>query len=459
VIAEQGWADAGSYSDNDRSASRFATKDRPEWERLEADLARGRFDVLILWEPSRGSREAEMWFRLLNACRIHNVRIHITSHERIYDVENDRDWRTLADEGVNSASESNNISSRVGRGVRASAEAGKVHSQTAYGYVRIYDSLTAKFVEQRLSADAPIVRRIFNDVASGVPISTITNRLNAEYPQGPRGKGWARGTIRVIAENPIYIGKRRYTNKKTGQTQIIDGTWPAIVSEEVYYGAQEVLRSRADVTGKKTSRPGSQKYLLSYLATCSKCGEKLRANRSKNSASYGCPSGCVGIKMEWLDEYVSELLIDAMSQPAQFEAVAKPIDNPAVIAARVDVQRLEGELEECRRAAESGTVSLIMAGRVEAGLLARIAEAKVVAVQAVIPHALRTLVGSDGHKEGIRCRWATLPVAARRDVLRAAGACVVVKPVGSRGGSRASREYNVDAMEARVSVTWTGGIV
>ena len=55
----QGWPVAAVYRDSDRSASRFATKPREQWERLVADLADGRFGVLVLWEPSRGTRELD----------------------------------------------------------------------------------------------------------------------------------------------------------------------------------------------------------------------------------------------------------------------------------------------------------------------------------------------------------------------------------------------------------------
>ncbi|MQA27708.1 MAG: recombinase family protein, partial [Micromonosporaceae bacterium] len=50
------WTVAEIYKDEDRSASRFAKKERPDWERLLADLDAGQLDVLVIWEPSRGDR-------------------------------------------------------------------------------------------------------------------------------------------------------------------------------------------------------------------------------------------------------------------------------------------------------------------------------------------------------------------------------------------------------------------
>src|SRR5450830_1306154 len=63
------WTISATYEDNDVSASRFTTKKRADWTKLVADLDAGSFDVLVLWEPSRGSRELMTWAALLDACR------------------------------------------------------------------------------------------------------------------------------------------------------------------------------------------------------------------------------------------------------------------------------------------------------------------------------------------------------------------------------------------------------
>ena len=52
---------ADRYADPGLSASRFATKDRPEYKRLLADVEAGKLDVVVLWESSRGGRELAAW--------------------------------------------------------------------------------------------------------------------------------------------------------------------------------------------------------------------------------------------------------------------------------------------------------------------------------------------------------------------------------------------------------------
>jgi site-specific DNA recombinase len=82
-----GWQIAAEYEDA-VSTSRFARKQREDWPRLLADIEAGRLDVVVLWESSRGSRRAAEWMAFLDLCRDRQVRIHVTSHGRTYDMSN-----------------------------------------------------------------------------------------------------------------------------------------------------------------------------------------------------------------------------------------------------------------------------------------------------------------------------------------------------------------------------------
>ena len=60
-----GWTITDRYEDPGLSASRFATKDRPDYRRLLADIGVGKLDVVVLWESSRGNRELAGWAQFL----------------------------------------------------------------------------------------------------------------------------------------------------------------------------------------------------------------------------------------------------------------------------------------------------------------------------------------------------------------------------------------------------------
>ncbi|HZQ30641.1 MAG TPA: recombinase family protein, partial [Mycobacterium sp.] len=50
----KGWAPAGFYIDNDRSASNG--KQRPEWDRLLADVKAGKIEAIAAWDQDRSWR-------------------------------------------------------------------------------------------------------------------------------------------------------------------------------------------------------------------------------------------------------------------------------------------------------------------------------------------------------------------------------------------------------------------
>src|SRR5207248_913077 len=77
ACARYGWTltDDHRYADPGRSASRFATRARENWAHVLAAVKARRFDVLVLWETSRASRDPEEWLPLLAECRRNGVKI------------------------------------------------------------------------------------------------------------------------------------------------------------------------------------------------------------------------------------------------------------------------------------------------------------------------------------------------------------------------------------------------
>lgn len=81
-------------------------------------------------------------------CRRCGSLIHVTTHHRTYDMQRPCDWRTLADDGVDSAYEVEKTSHRIRRDIRANALEGRPHGKVLYGYRRVYDSRTGRLTAQ-----------------------------------------------------------------------------------------------------------------------------------------------------------------------------------------------------------------------------------------------------------------------------------------------------------------------
>jgi len=434
ACADHTWPVAEVYQDK-VSASWFSTAERPDWDRLLADLTSPtrRWNVLVIWESSRGDREPESWLRFLRLCRGHAILIYVYTHERLYDVRVRRDWRTLADEGIDNANASWETSDRVRRDLRQAAQAGRPHATTTYGYERVYDSHTRELLEQREHLQhAANVRDILSRIDAGEPISVIEAALTAHGVPAPRGGDWTRTSIRQVATNLAYIGKRSHHG------ELHDAIWPPIVDEELFWRVQRRLGD----PGRKTSRPGRNRWLLSYLAACGTCGGAMHVQR--HGAIYRCLTRqCTSIPREMADTYVSEVVIAWASQRAAgvFAAAA---DSEAV-QARAEEARLRAQLDDAAKASAHGRISLRAFEVMEAELAPLVKAAAKRAREAGTPPAVRSLVG----ERDVRAAWGGMHVAAQREAVRA------IMAVRIRRALHPGRQSAAD-IRARVAIDWAG---
>jgi DNA invertase Pin-like site-specific DNA recombinase len=325
---EQGWSLTGAYSDK-VSASRYGTKIRGGW----AELLAAEFDVLVLWDSSRGSREPIEWLTFLADCRAAGRQIHVISHDRTYNPKNKRDWKTLADDGIKSAYDSEEIADKSRRGHARRAKKGQPSSKTPVGYRRVYgeDGRATYAIEP---TEAERVREIFRRAAKSEPL----HRIAADY-------GITRMQVRRIALNPAYIGLRLHH----GSTY--PGTWEPIVTEAEFYAAARVLNEPSRLAG---ARPGRQVHLLSYLAICGcGCGGQVVP---RPNTTYGCPAGHMSIGREPVDELVTELAVARLSSPDLYRELEQATDaaDETLRAARETVDTLTGQLEDWRKSAWDG---------------------------------------------------------------------------------------------------------
>ena len=203
-----------AYSDVSLSASRYATKVRGDFARLLADLEAGRFgaDVLVLWESSRGSRRVGEWATLVDDLEDSGVLVHVTTHGRTYDCANARDRRTLLEDAVDAAFQSDKASAAILRAAAATAARGEPHGRTPYGYARTYDPKTRKLIAQEPEpAEAAVVRELFARLRKGHSLRAIAGDFAARGVTTRTGKPFTAQHLRDVALRPIYGGYRIHT--------------------------------------------------------------------------------------------------------------------------------------------------------------------------------------------------------------------------------------------------------
>lgn len=386
-------------------ASRHSRKARDDWPRVLADIDSGKIKMLILWEPSRGDRTLTSWSAMLDLCRERGCLIRVYTHRRTYDPRVARDWRSLADDGVDSAYESEKTSDRNRRTAAAQATAGRPHGPVRYGYERVYDPAKGALMGERIHAErAAVVRDIVKRVGRSKPISEIVRDLNERGVPAPDGGRWYASRVRFIARSPAYAGWRMHKGERHR------AAWPAIVTQAQHLAALRVLGDPE----RKTTRPGRRVWPLSYLARCAECGAGLthRAGRVYRGRRYrdvyACPAGHTSINARELDGLVLDVL-------ARWLKDLRPVsDDSAAVAARAEADGLRLRLDEWRASAARGETTPATMAHVEAELSGQIREADRRAERAGTPAVLLDVIDGPGT---LRQRLGELPAAAQREII------------------------------------------
>lgn len=137
-----------------------------------------------------------------------------------------------------------------------------------------------------IEARAQVVRRIFNDVNSGLGVYTIVRRLNADNVPTftAKAKGWALSTVNKVINSPSVIGNfqpnRLIGGKRVPEGDVIVGYYPRIVSNAVYEAAQRIRFSRLTWPSEGQKGSGGRKgkhyaNLFSKLAVCAHCDQSM----------------------------------------------------------------------------------------------------------------------------------------------------------------------------------------
>lgn len=372
------------YVDNDKSASWFAKKARPDFDRLLSDIAAGKLDLVWFFTISRSQRDLGTFAKLRDLCRAKGVRLAVKN--RVYDLSDAADLRTLGAGAVDAEVFSVELSQNVVAGMQEAAEAGKPHGPTAYGYRREYDR-RGRYARQVPDEEtAPIVREIITRIAKGHYVAKIGRELEDRGVPAPSGGAhWSRSVLRRIAANPVYVGKRVYRGEVL---DLPEPCWKPLVTEDAFYRAQAVLNS----PNRKTTKPGRARWLLSYIMRC-ECGKQVQNNSrdATRSRRYICVQGHNQIIADPVDEFVMAVIDAYLGREDVREYLAQgSSDDSVVVAARTEAAKLRLELEQNRAARERGDLDLAEFLRFKKSLTDRIEAAEARAEEAAIPPVLRT---------------------------------------------------------------------
>ena len=369
----------------------------------------GRIDVLVLWESSRGDRELDSWAHLLNACRARGVRVHVTQHGRTYDLRNARDWRSLAEDGVDSAYESEKISARVRRGKADGKMAGRPQGGVAYGVHRVRDperTVRAWVRDEPDPTTGPVAQEIIRRVGERHSYTAIARSLNERGILSPAGVLWTGTTVVNIARNPVYVSAGVVTQAESTAAR-------SRITE---------TKGRGRGSGE---RPTAAKFRYSEAMHCGECGSPV-AGSSRGAGRYYCRGthatrtayGTGWVDMRQADEWIDSLAIGWLSQPAAL-TLLDSADDTGAREALDEAEGYEQQVSEAKARCETGEVTpeelmLLMAS--VKGWTSRAQAARKRVEQLATPSPLAGL--SDAARDVVGARWEALTIGARKAAVK-----------------------------------------
>lgn len=289
------WSLAGVYADEAITGTQV-TK-REDFQRLINDCMNGDIDLIVTKSISRFARNTLDTLKYVRMLKEKGIAVFF-EEENINTLTMDGELLLVILSSV-AQQEVENISANVKKGLKMKMQRGElVGFQGCLGYDYHPEDKTITINEE----EAEIVRYIFKRYIEGAGGSVIARELqNLGYKTKCGSTTWAETTVIGIIKNEKYkgdilmgktftldpISKRRLDNFGEEDQFYVRDHHEAIISEEVFDAAQEILKRRSKsrrlgTDGKREKF--SRKYAFSCLLECGFCSGTL-TRRSWHSGS------------------------------------------------------------------------------------------------------------------------------------------------------------------------------
>lgn len=295
IKSKSEWDLAGIYADEAITGTQV-TK-REDFQRLINDCMNGDVDMIITKSISRFARNTLDTLKYVRMLKEKGIAVFF-EEENINTLTMDGELLLVILSSV-AQQEVENISANVKKGLKMKMQRGElVGFQGCLGYDYHPEDKSISVNEE----EAEIVRYIFRRYIEGAGGSVIAQELeNLGYKTKRGSTRWAETTVIGIIKNEKYkgdilmgktftldpISKRRLDNFGEEDQFYIRDHHEAIISDEMFEKAQEILKRRAKprrlgTDGKREKF--SRKYAFSCMLECGFCGGTL-TRRSWHSGS------------------------------------------------------------------------------------------------------------------------------------------------------------------------------
>lgn len=317
----EGWQIVRDYAD---AAISGTSSQRPQYQSMISAAERGEFQVLLIDDLSRLTRDAMEQERVIRKLEFADIRIIALADG--YDSTSKARKVHRGVKGLLNEMFLDDLAAKVHRGQTGQALKGRWNGGKPFGY-RLKKILDESRRDQygeptkigtELTIDpeqARVVKEIFARFVEGESCGAIARDLNARSVPSAgstwnrkvrRCEKWVASAIRVIISNPLYTGRVRWNrrqfvrNPESGshvarlrpesEHIVVANELLRIVTEEIFQGARSRL-DRAKNDDPRLKHGGKKKFVLSGLMRCASCG---RSYICADGRSYACGSYLAG---------------------------------------------------------------------------------------------------------------------------------------------------------------------
>lgn len=378
-------------ADEDQGRSGSGLVERAGFNKMAAEVALGRVGIVLGLEVSRLARNNADWYRLLDLCGITDTLIG--DSDGLYHPALLNDRLLLGLKGTMSETELHILRARLDGGIRNKAARGELRRGLPVGFI-----WGEKDGEVRFHPDAAVtgaIRTIFERFAEMGSVRQVWLWFKSQGLSFPLQSNtlseirWvtpAYTAIHRVLTSPVYAGA--YVYGKTRQERYVDeegrikrrvrhlprSEWGVLIHNhhEGFIDWPTYEANQARIASNRRPRPHEAEgavregaALLQGLATCGRCGRRLRVYyQGKNSTpGYHCPgnsivngreSYCLRVGGCQIDQAVATAFLNTIT-PAGVEAALVAEANleaehdAALSQWRLEVERMRYETQQAER--------------------------------------------------------------------------------------------------------------
>lgn len=267
-----------------------SSANRPNYQRLLADVRAGHVEGITAYDSSRLNRNAENAMALLRECQAGGVSLLLSDTMRpgeVFQPDGELNYGLLAIVAQHMRQQQ---SKRIRDLLQHTFEQGGHRGHDPFGYESIRDA-EGRVAQPRqlviVEREAEVVRHVFRELAQR-PFAEIADVFNREGIQHRTPRPWSQSAIKDIwRRHDVYRGfvvKKRGLDTRPGQHD-------AIVDEATYLAARLAIEQRRTSRGPKP-KGAKRLYMLRGLVYCS-CGARRRGTARRRGAVdhryYVCP--------------------------------------------------------------------------------------------------------------------------------------------------------------------------